>query len=422
MQFRVVLEIEADEKRESFDEIEKRVKTKVFESGQELIKLILGAYEAAWISQHKSARFKDRKIGRFKSSLGEFEFDRIKVKYKGKYFYPIDQWIGLTPYRRETPAFQEIIKNEFIERPFRKGAKRIKETTGVKLKATSGWESFQDIATREKREKSFPALIKNLPLEKPPLNKNNPCPIICIEQDGTFCRAQPVPLKDHDVKLAVLYTEKKFVGKKHKRAILQNKTVVTSKRGESIDSFTARVAWIAREVYGVNEDTCVILRGDGDPWILRLKYDYFDKAHYFLDWWHVKKKLRMTFGKEPAEIMMEHIYDRDPEGLLKFIDENYLSIGCHPKFYDAVESFYNYIENNREGLLPSGIPYEFKKNYPGMFRRGSGVIERNIDLVIGERCKLKRMSWSARGLDNMIFLRENKINSQINSPLLKKVS
>ena len=70
----------------------------------------------------------------------------------------------------------------------------------------------------------------------------------------------------------------------------------------------------------------------------------------------------------------------------------------------------------------SGINPEFKKHYQGMFKRGSGVIERNVDLLVGERCKIKRMRWSRRGLGNMIFLREKRINKEISSPILKASS
>lgn len=418
MLFRTVLEIDVKMEGNSFDQIEKDVKSKSFMAAQELIKQILCAYERAWLDEHLGARHKGVAPGRFVSSFGEFDLERTKVNYRGKYFYPIDQWMGLVKHRRQTPEFQNVLKEEFIDRTFRKGVKAIHETTDVKLSAYSGWEAFQDIAEKEKRQTNTPALLKNLPLKRLRPNEENRCPVLCIEQDGTYCRAQPITRKDHDVKLAILYTAKEIKGRKWKREKLLKKTVVSSRKGEGIDSFSARVAWIAREIYGANENTCVVLRGDGDPWILRLKYDYFTNAHYFLDWWHVKKKLCQTLGYPIGEKLMKFIYARNPDGLLQKLDADYLS-GSDPKLFDAVQALYTYIENNREGLLLSGIHSSFKRQHPGMFKRGSGAMERNIDLVIGERCKLKRMRWSEKGLDNMIFLREHKINRENRSPVLR---
>ena len=389
MLFKVVLEIEVNEKGENFKNIENRIKTTAFQGAQKLAIEVLKKYEKNWLKEHKSARNKGYEIGRYKSIFGEFEISRLKVKHKYKTFYPIDDWIGVIPYKRQTPCFQNALEEEYTDRTYRKGTKNIERTTGVKLSTYSGWKSLQSIAEKKKKLDLFKSVrLKNLPLPRLQQGKKNPCPILRIEPDETYCRSQPLKLESQEIKIATLYTGKKFSGKKYKRAELINKTVVTSYVGESVESFIGRVAQVAIEVYGVNKDTKVIICGDGVGWISRLKYDYFDNATYFLDWWHVKKKMQLAFG-------------------------------CDPKLFDAAEAFYNYVQNNKEGLEFSNIDPEFKKKYPGMFKRGSGVIERNVDLVIGERCKLKRMRWSPKGLDNMRFLREYRINRQIKSPILK---
>jgi hypothetical protein len=418
MKHTYTIEVEIQEGKENFKEIEEKIRNQAFKGAKELSKQILKNHEDWWFQKHKGYRYKGEKTGNFKTSFGEFEIARKKVRYKGKYFYPIDSFAGLIKNKRQTTSFQEILKEEYVDRTFRKGTKNIEKQTSVKLSFVSGWRSFQAIAEKEKKEFCIPSRIKNIPVKKLIGDEKNSCPILCIEEDGTYCRTQPVKLKDQEVKLAVLYTGKKFVGKKHKRAILENKTVIASRKGESVASFTARVAHIATEVYGVNDKTCIILRGDGDSWILRIKYDYFESAYYFLDWWHVKKKMKIVFGEVATEDLIEYVYKRDPEGLLRHINNNYLNVGLEPKRFDIIEKFYNYIENNIEGLKLSNIDPDFKNLHPGMFKRGSGAIERNIDLVIGERCKIKRMRWSGSGLENMVFLRENKINQEINSPIL----
>ena len=420
--FEVVLKIEVKEKGENFKEIENRIKTTAFKGAQDLAKLAFKEFESNWLLKHKSARNKGVELGKFKSSFGEFSFPRTKVKHKGSTYYPLDKWIGVTPYRRQTPTFKDILEDEYTDRTFRKGTKTVEKRTGVKISPYSGWESFQRIAEEKKKLNSNNSVrLKNLPLPKLSFGEENPCPVLRIEPDETYCRSQPICLKDQEIKIATLYTGKKYSGKKHKRAELLNKTVVTAYVGESVSSFVGRVAEVAIKTYGANENTVVIICGDGVGWIPRLKYDYFEKATYFLDWWHVKKKMQLAFGKPATEDMMDFIYARNPNALLRHIETEYFS-GSSPKVFDAAEAFYNYIDYNKEGLEFSGIDPNFKKEHPGMFKRGSGVIERNVDLVIGERCKLKRMRWSPKGLDNMRFLRENRINKQVDSPILKMVS
>ena len=422
MLFEVLLKLEVNEKEENFKEIENRIKTTAFEGAKNLAIQVLENFETTWLRSHRSARHKGAEVGNFKSSFGEFDIPRIKVKHRGETFYPIDKFVNVIPYKRHTPSFQDVLEDEYTDRTFRKGTKTVEKRTGVKISPYAGWESFQQIAEKKKKtDTCIPVRLKNLPLPELNREEENPCPILRIEPDETYCRAQPICLENQEIKIATLYTGKKYTGRKHKRAKLLNKTVVTSFIGESVDSFVGRVAEVAISVYGANENTRVIICGDGVGWIPRLKHDYFTNATYFLDWWHVKKKMQIAFGKPAAEDMMEYIYARNPDGLLNHIGWEYLS-GSSEKVFEAAEAFYNYIEYNKEGLQFSGIDPNFKKQHPGMFKRGSGVIERNVDLVIGERCKLKRMRWSPKGLDNMRFLRENRINRQIDSPILKMVS
>lgn len=412
MRLKYTVEIEVAENEENFQQIEKKIKNNFMGGAVELTKELLSRIEQKWLQEHRGYQRKDKKEAYFKTSYGEFSMERQKVKYREKYFYIIDKWMNLVPYNRSTRSFEEIEKDQLTECSFRKGNKEIEKITGVKSGIMSTWRRFQKMAVNEKVVDKMPVLLKDTPLKRLKPGKDNPCPILCIEPDGTYCKNRRKAEKSHEVKVAVLYTEKKYRGKKSKKAQLINKTLVSSKQGESVESFFGRVAWIAAEKYGVNENTLIIIRGDGDQWIKNLKYDYFPRAKYFLDWWHVKKNMRNTFGKEPTKIMMEYVYNRNPNGLLQHIRETHLndihSLG--EKTYEVFRSFYYYIENNREGLEFSGIDPEFKKQHPGMFKRGSGAIERNIDLVVGERCKLKRMSWSKQGLDNMIYLRSKKLN------------
>lgn len=416
---------------QSFDAVEQKVKQASMEGAREITGMIFQWFETQWLSSHKNFRHKGREDGSFKTTFGEVTFKRLRVTRQGKNLFPLDQWVGIESKDRCTPSLRAAVVQESVGRSFRKSAQSVNQTTSTQVPPMTAWRIVQSEGEKLKQTltRAMPAQIPSprilsfaeRPVVDHPKCINPKCPILAIEIDATYCRTQLKMGQKHEVKLATLYTAKEAIGKKRKRWRLVNKTVITQRAGETLRGFFGRLAWISRSLYGADEQTILIVRGDGDPWIRRFKDDHFPKAIHFLDHWHVKKKMRIAFGDIATEFMMPYVYARDPRGLLDHIKTTYLDSprGLFPKQIEAIQEYYQYLQNNVDGLLPSGIPKEIKQQYPGMFVRGSGVIERNIDLVIGERFKLKRMRWSRRGLDNLLVLREHEINKANDSPLLK---
>lgn len=396
-----------------------------------MCKMVFPWFEGQWLATHKNFRHKGREEAVFKTTFGEVTFNRLRVIRHGENLFPLDEWAGIQGKDRCTTNLREQIVDESVTRSFRKSASSVKKVSSASISAMAAWRVVQSEGEKLKTDlsRAMPAQIPSPRLlrftEKPalvdPKQINSKCPVLAVEIDATYCRNQVKLSQKHEVKLATLYTGKVATGKKKKRWTLVNKTVVTQRAGETLQGFFGRLAWIARTLYGADEQTILIVRGDGDPWIRRFKDDHFPKAIHFLDHWHVKKKMRIAFGEFALEFMMPFVYARDPQGLLEHIKTTYLDRpdGLFLKQLQEMRDFYQYIQNNADGLLPSGVPREIKEVHPGMFVRGSGVIERNIDLVIGERFKLKRMRWSRRGLDNLLVLREHQINKANDSPLLK---
>jgi len=198
---------------------------------------------------------------------------------------------------------------------------------------------------------------------------------------------------------------------------------------ESLSEFQARIGQIARHYFGANSKTILIVRGDGDPWIQDIARTQFQSAVYFLDPWHVQKKLRETVGPSDFEKFRHFTSKSDPDGLCAELTRIYIkpdlealgargAIVYHPKKIEQIQGFIQYVINNREGLLPRPELKPLRERFPGMLCRGSGAMERSIDQCVGERCKRKRMAWSRSGLDNLILLRKNRINRQY-GPLLR---
>lgn len=134
----------------------------------------------------------------------------------------------------------------------------------------------------------------------------------------------------------------------------------------------------------------------------------------------MKKKLReATSVKELPEGWEAKIYG-DPDGLIADLLAFQKQLAPEDPSSSKLSDMIGYLRNNREGLLPSGVAKEQKARYPRLYLRGSGPIERNVDWTVGARCKQSRMSWSAKGLDNLLYLRERSLNQNMQPIYPKK--
>jgi hypothetical protein len=263
---------------------------------------------------------------------------------------------------------------------------------------------------------------KTLALPKAPgTGEKNPCEAMGIDLDATYCRSWKTKkwVKDHAVRVAVLYRHKEKIGKN--RWKLHDKKVVTSGPGESLRNFLEKVTHVAITHYGLHEKTQVVVHGDGDPWIRRYSEQYFPSALYRLDPWHVFKKLREATGlKKLPKSWIKAVYGH-PKQLIGEIKSLRNQFYHDSDDYKKLNDLVNYLQNNQSGLEPSGVSLETKNKHPRLFLRGSGTIERNIDWTVCQRFKLSRMSWSQKGLENLLFLREDYLNGY-EKPKYKPVS
>jgi len=398
----------------NFKQFEQNVKNEVFRAGQELIRQAIDLYEKQKLDTG-GYTIKEKLFRWIDTTLGTMEIMRYKIidhnpkQGEPRVRFLVDKWMGIGKYQRETELLRDQICNQTVQRSFRKSAREIKNITSTPMSPMRIWDITQREAQKQKKLNKPIYRLPYTPLPDP-VHKDQ-CPILCIEPDATYCHNKREWWKNHEVKVAILYTHKIKEGKK--RWKLLNKTAVISKRNESVEKFLSRVAHVAVQKYQAHEKTKVVIRGDGDSWISRLKYDHFRQASFYLDPYHVFKKLELALGsREAAKKLKIHVYQQNPWRLLQEI-KKLISQFADAQDKKKLEDFYYYIRHNIEGLLPDKDEIApFKKQYPSLFKRGSGAIERNIALVINDRCKQPRMSWSEKGLDNILTLRESWLNKQ----------
>jgi hypothetical protein len=430
MRLQLLTEVELPEDYGSFQEAEAKVKEAVFVSGQQLMGELMRMYEAA-VLERKQFWKKDLKRKRFQTLVGAVPMRRWRVWdwKEQRHRYPLDEWLQIRPQEKATPALQQAIVQTCVQRSYRQASKEVEHWTGVKRSPMTNWKLIQQVAEAgQSKEPVVPDwYLKPLPSLDPRLE--DPCPILAIDPDATYCHNQDGLGKDHEVKMAVLYTGKEPEDGKKKRWRLVNKQIFFSRSGETVREFHSRVTQMAMSHYGAHRQTRIVIHGDGDPWIKSLKTNYWDQAVIRLDPWHVMKKIRLATGLREAPSEWKGLIYGHPDRLVSQLQGfKLLRTAPHSPERQKMQELIGYLKNNRDGLLPSGVPPEIKVAYPRMFIRGSGTIESNVGHLFNARFKQARMSWSPRGLDNLSYLRERYLNGtsqpryKVPQPLTRKIA
>lgn len=376
---------------------------------------ILKDYEKALLKSRSDWDLKERWTKKLATSFGVVKFQRYRVwdRKAHKSCYPLDEALGIRKWRKETLRYRSLVVNQAVQRSYRQTNREIQNQTGVKRSAMSVWSLIQQEGLEKRIQQQRPLSWRKLLLPDPPqLGKEDPCPSLGIDLDETYCRSWKTKRweKDLGVRVAVLYRHKVRVGKK--RWLLKDKQVIASAPQEGLAHFLDRVTQHAVTHYGLHQATKVVVHGDGDPWIRNFALRYFASALYRLDPWHVRKKIREATGLKVFPDSWEKSIFGDPDRLILSLN-GFKVQRTSPRSPERqkIEDLVGYLQNNREGLLPSGVSQSVKQRFPRLYLRGSGTIERNIAWTVNDRFKQPRMSWSKRGLENLLLLREGYLNN-----------
>lgn len=409
------------EERESWQvqDLEKQFLEKGLEAARLAYSQALYDFEAHLLKKHPEWDRKERPVKKIATSLGELRYQRYRVwdKKLKKSRYPLDEVLGMKEKEKVSRDYKSSVIHQAVQRSYRQSAKEVQRQSFVQRSAMSQWRLVQQAALEKRENKQKSEIIidwkRNLLPDSPRINDHDPCPALGIDLDDTYCRSWKTKklLKDHNVRVVVLYRHKERVS--GHRWKLKDKNVVTSGPSESPELFLNRVTQTAVTHYGLHDKTRVVVHGDGDPQIRNYALSHFPQALYRLDPWHVQKKIKETFGfKKLPDSWYEDIYGK-PDSLIAKIKDYSRQFANDDTSKEKSNALIQYLENNKAGLLPSGVSAAVKQKYPRLFLRGSGTIERNIGWTVNDRFKLPRMSWSQNGLENLLFLREDYLNTEV---------
>ena len=221
-------------------------------------------------------------------------------------------------------------------------------------------------------------------------------PVLYGESDGVWVHLQREKRKSAEVRVAILSTGRKQIGKDRYR--LENKRCITA-IGLNSDMWQEQIVREAHLTYDLSQTQLLISGGDGNQWV-RQSFDRMDiQQEFVLDRFHLHRAARRAF-QDRAEA--KHMVTRlRREGFAAVHDElRKLIEQAEGKKKDKLKDFYKYVCNNQDGLLDLE---QRRFTHPACL----GGIEGNVDKLVVHRMKGRGCSWRFRGLRAMLALCRN---------------
>jgi hypothetical protein len=214
-------------------------------------------------------------------------------------------------------------------------------------------------------------------------------------------------------------------GMEGKAAVIWSQKIKVKGRNEIVDKFYTGtfnnyedlINRIDCELWSKTGDREVelVLRGDGASWIRQMKKDYFPRALYILDWYHLVKRVRERLDEAfkdqaPIEEIIEEelknlLYDGKVEEAIHKLKE--LRSKLCAEGQEAVSKLIGYIQRNQEGMW-------YKEARERGIDIGVGTAEKAVDLVICRRFKQRGMIWTRRGANALVKIRLLVLNRRWN--------
>ena len=218
-------------------------------------------------------------------------------------------------------------------------------------------------------------------------------PVLYGESDGVWVHLQREAQKSIEVRVAILSSGKKLIGKDRYR--LENKCKITS-IGLNSEAWQEQILRTAHQVYNLANTKMLITGGDGNQWV-RHSFDRLDiRQEFVLDYFHLKRAAKRALrDKSQAEELVNLVRS---QGFEAVEEELIAKIGkAEGKQAQKLKEFYRYLHNNRDVLLDL--------EHRGVLHPAClGAMEGNVDKLVVHRMKGRGCSWRLPGLRAMLAL------------------
>ena len=411
------MSIIVEEKLISFKDLEKKIFKYVCELGCEITQMILESYDKELAASRDVRQYRDK--GSRKTSIktvyGDVEYRRKVYRTSREngetaYVYLLDEAMQMDKIGLISTNLAEKIAMTVTESPYRVAADAISSTCGQSISAGGVWNMMQRLGERIREEEEHAVKQMNAGQSE----GTREIPVLFEEMDGVWLHMQGKDhkrMKKQEMKVFTMYEGWDAEKEKQHRSTLVEKTMFAGM--EKSAGFHEKREACIRKKYNADEIGQRILNGDGGGWI---KEPYDPEAVFQLDRYHVYKEITRKISDKKAQGEIRKLFDEEkPEEMLEYIKIYAASVESPDetdKRSRQARELYQYLNNNKEGLLPynrQGIA--IPEPQEGIIYKGMGVQESQNCTVITLRMKNRRMRWSASGANNLakaLYRKENK--------------
>ena len=404
-----------EEKLVSFKTLEQKVFKYVCELAQEITRIMLENYDTELAEGRDKSQYRDKgkRTTTIKTVYGEVSYARRVYQTKlgdGRKacVYLLDKAMQMDKIGLISTNLAEKIAMTATESPYRVTADIISETCGQSISHGGAWNLVQKIGERISEEEDH--AVKQM--EAGQAEGKESLPVLFEEMDGVWLSMQDSfhkKMKKQEMKVFTMYEG--WDADRKDRSRLVNKTMLAGM--EKSSEFHRKREALIEKTYDADEIQQRILNGDGGSWI---KEPYDAEAIFQLDRFHIYQEIKRKLKEKEAQKAVTELFEAGKlEEMLEYIRIYADSVESNDrtdKRSSNAKKLYEYLSNNKEGLLPyqkRGIKIPEPK--PGIVYKNMGVQENQNCTAITLRMKHRRMRWSENGANNMaktLYRKENR--------------
>jgi len=315
---------------------------------------------------------------------------RVYKDEQGNRIKPLDVLLDIKPYERNSLKVQTMGSVLAAQTTYRMAADSLSYVMKTDISASSIQRMVWKIGQRiQAQEKAF---------EAEEAGKIS-APVLYGESDGVWLHLQREKVRKKEVKVAVMYTGKKTIGKD--RHILKNKIAMTQLGGSTLE-WQKKLRDLADKTYDLDKTRLMVVGGDGNVWV-RQSFELFNLPQtHLLDRFHVRRALSQSFGQElDTSQLCKRLYSQGFE----FISADLLACirRSRGKKKEQMQKTYQYLENNQDALVDLD-----KRGFSDLSFCSLGTIEGNVDKLVVHRMQGRGCSWRSEGAEAMLAILRHK--------------
>lgn len=407
-----------EEKSVTFKELEKKIFAYVCDVAVEMTQIILEDYDRELHDSRDTKKYRDKgcRTTTIKTVYGNVTYDRHVYQTEDEeghkaFLYLLDEAVKMDKIGLISTNLAEKIASCVTENPYRVTADIISSTSGQTISHGGAWKLVQKLGERVSEEEKLQ--VKKMNADESEGTRE--IKVLFEEMDGVWLRLQG---KDHksiakqEMKVATIYEGWEKEDKSGSRLCGKKVIAGMEKSNEFHEKREAQI----RSIYRADEIEYRILNGDGGSWI---KDPYEPETVFQLDRFHIRQEIKrkLNWDKEVAREVEKLFEAEKMDEMLEYIRIYADSVDTGDEKDSRskkARELYQYLNNNKEGL----IPYQ-KRNIKlpeppeGMRYGNMGVQENQNCTVITIRMKGNRKRWSVNGANNMAKLLYRKENKEL---------